>query len=110
MERSQPPCSAGIRVVISAQMSAGMISRREPARQESRARAGRVACDRGGQPVIRTRGSHVPIVAARNLKTEEGDLLLLWVRFPDDSIEVGIDYVDDDDLLGDEDDWDLDDF
>jgi len=51
----------------------------------------------------------VPILAARNLDTEEGDVLLLWVRFPDDSIEVGIDYADDDDILSDED-WDLDDF
>ena len=49
----------------------------------------------------------VPIVAARNLKTEEGDMLLLWVRFPDDSIEVGIDYADDEEgFLSDEDDWD----
>lgn len=45
----------------------------------------------------------VPIVAARNMDTGEGDVLLLWVRFPDDSIEVGIDYEDDDD-------WDIDDF
>lgn len=51
----------------------------------------------------------VPIVAARNMATDEGDVLLLWVRFPDDSIEVGIDYGDDDAFLTDEDDWDLDD-
>ncbi|MBC8496108.1 MAG: hypothetical protein ISS57_18640 [Anaerolineales bacterium] len=52
----------------------------------------------------------VPIVAARNHHAEEGEVLLLWVRFPDDSIEIGIDYADDDDFLSDEDDWDLDDF
>ncbi len=51
----------------------------------------------------------VPIVAARHLDSEEGEVLLLWVRFPDDSIEVGIDYMDDDELLS-GDDWDLDDF
>ena len=52
----------------------------------------------------------VPIVAARNHHTEEGEVLLLWVRFPDDSIEIGIDYAGNDDFLSDEDDWDLDDF
>ncbi|MEW6406606.1 MAG: hypothetical protein AB1649_32895 [Chloroflexota bacterium] len=51
----------------------------------------------------------VPIVAARNLKTEEGDVLLLWVSFPDDSIQIGVDYVDGD-SLSDEGDWDSDDF
>ncbi|MBM3143987.1 MAG: hypothetical protein FJ010_03245 [Chloroflexi bacterium] len=40
----------------------------------------------------------VPIVAARNMATEEGDVLLLWVRFPDDSIQIGIGYADDDSL------------
>jgi hypothetical protein len=54
--------------------------------------------------------AEVPIVAARNMGTDEGDVLLLWVRFPDDSIEVGIDYGDDDDTsLSDDDVWDLDD-
>jgi hypothetical protein len=52
--------------------------------------------------------AEVPIVAARNMDTGEGDVLLLWVRFPDDSIEVGIDYGDDDSFLSD-DDWDFDD-
>ncbi len=47
----------------------------------------------------------VPIVAARNLTTDEGDVLLLWVRFPDDSIEVGIEYDDDDDFFEEDDDW-----
>ncbi len=53
--------------------------------------------------------AEVPIVAARNLQTDEGEMLLLWVRFPDDSIEVGFDFPDDEDFLSD-DDWDLDDF
>ncbi len=53
--------------------------------------------------------AEVPIVAARNFETDEGDMLLLWVRFPDDSIEFGFDIADDDELLSD-DDWDLDDF
>jgi hypothetical protein len=52
--------------------------------------------------------AEVPIVAARCMDSGEGDVLLLWVRFPDDSIEVGIDYGDDDSFLND-DDWDLDD-
>ena len=51
----------------------------------------------------------MPIVAARNLETEEGDVLLLWVRFLDDSVELGIDYDDDDEFFPD-DDWDLEDF
>ncbi len=53
----------------------------------------------------------VPIVAARTMETEDGDMLLLWLRFPDDSLEVGIEYDDDfeddddDDLLDDDEDW-----
>jgi len=47
--------------------------------------------------------AEVPIVAARILDTEEGDVLLLWVRFPDDSIELDIDYEGDDAF---DDDWD----
>ncbi|MBC8505245.1 MAG: hypothetical protein ISR58_08555 [Anaerolineales bacterium] len=54
--------------------------------------------------------AEVPIVAARNLESDEGDVLLLWVRFPDDSIEVGIDYGDDDDIFLSDEDLDLDDF
>ena len=54
--------------------------------------------------------AEVPIVAARNLETDDGDVLLLWVRFPDDSIEVGIDYGDDDDIFLSDEDLDLDDF
>jgi len=53
--------------------------------------------------------AEVPIVAARTMDTGEGDVLLLWVRFPDDSIEVGIDYGDDFDTFLSDDDWDLDD-
>jgi len=50
--------------------------------------------------------SEVPIVAARNLGTEDGDVLMLWVRFPDDTIELGIDYEDDDAFEDDDGDWD----
>ena len=50
--------------------------------------------------------AEVPIVAARNLKTDEGDMLMLWLRFSDDAVELEIGYEDD---LGDEeDDWDSD--
>ena len=50
--------------------------------------------------------SEVPIVAARNLGTEDGDVLMLWVRFPDDTIELGIDYDDNDAFEDDDVDWD----
>ena len=46
------------------------------------------------------------IVAARNLVTDEGDMLLLWLRMPDDSIELEIGY--DDDYGYDDDDLDPD--
>ena len=46
----------------------------------------------------------VPIVAARNMETDEGDVLLLWLRLPDDSIELEIGYDSD---FDDEDDWDI---
>ena len=49
--------------------------------------------------------AEVPIVAARNLETEEGDMLLLWLRLNDDSVELEIGY---DDEFDDEDDWDID--
>jgi hypothetical protein len=49
--------------------------------------------------------AEVPIVAARNLETEEGDMLLLWFRLNDDSVELEIGY---DDEFDDEDDWDID--
>ncbi|MEN8173185.1 MAG: hypothetical protein ABFS03_09935 [Chloroflexota bacterium] len=50
--------------------------------------------------------SEVPIVAARNMDTDDGDVLMLWVRFPDDTIELGIDYTDDDAFDDDDGDWD----
>ena len=43
------------------------------------------------------------IVAARNVKVDEGDLLMLWVRLPADDLEVEIGYNDDDDEDEDED-------
>jgi len=49
--------------------------------------------------------TEVPIVAARNMETDEGDMLLLWLRLTDDSIELEIGYDDD---FDDEDDWDID--
>lgn len=39
----------------------------------------------------------VPIVAARNQPTEEGDMLILWVRFPQKDVEMSIEYDDEDD-------------
>ena len=51
--------------------------------------------------------SEVPIVAARNVKTEEGDMLMLWLRLTDDAIELEIGY-DDDSGEEDDGDWDLD--
>ena len=48
--------------------------------------------------------AEVPIVAARHLDTEEGDVLMLWLRFADDQVELEIGYDDD----FDEDDWDID--
>jgi hypothetical protein len=50
--------------------------------------------------------AEVPIVAARNLKTEDGDMLMLWLRFTDNAVELEIGY--DDDLGDDEEDWDSD--
>lgn len=47
------------------------------------------------------------IVAARNVKVDEGDLLMLWVRLPAEDLQLEIGYADDD--LEDEFD-DLDDF
>jgi hypothetical protein len=44
-------------------------------------------------------------VAARNMETDEGDMLLLWLRLSDDSIELEIGYDDD---FDDEDGWDID--
>jgi hypothetical protein len=42
-----------------------------------------------------------PIVAARTVDTEDGHLLLLWVRLADDEVELELGY---DDEFGDEDD------
>ena len=50
--------------------------------------------------------AEVPIVAARTVVTEEGDMLMLWLRFADNAVELEIGY--DDDFTEDEDDWDLD--
>jgi len=50
--------------------------------------------------------AEVPIVAARNIATEEGDMLMLWLRFADSAVELEIGY--DDDFTEDDDDWDLD--
>lgn len=49
--------------------------------------------------------TEVPIVAARSMKTEEGDMLMLWLRLTDNAIELEIGYDDD---FSDDDDWDLD--
>ncbi len=50
-----------------------------------------------GQP------ASAPIIAARYLETDEGQLLILWVRLHQDETELGIDFEDSDD---DEDDFD----
>jgi len=51
--------------------------------------------------------AEVPIVAARTVKTEEGDMLMLWLRLVDNGVELEIGY--DDDFSDDEDeDWDND--
>ncbi|MGD8750809.1 MAG: hypothetical protein PVG14_05270 [Anaerolineales bacterium] len=47
-----------------------------------------------------------PIVAARYIKIEEGDMLLLWLRLTDEAVELEIGY-DDDSSESDEDDWGL---
>ncbi|HBX67956.1 MAG TPA: hypothetical protein DEH25_00805 [Chloroflexi bacterium] len=49
--------------------------------------------------------AEVPIVAVRNMETDEGDMLLLWLRLADDTVELEIGYDDD---FDDEDDWDID--
>jgi hypothetical protein len=46
-----------------------------------------------------------PIVAARYLETEEGHLLILWVRLTDEEVELELGYEDD---LGDSEDDDVD--
>ena len=56
--------------------------------------------------------AEAPIVAARNLATDEGDMLLLWLRMPDDSVELEIGYDDDfgDETGDDDENWDMDGF
>jgi hypothetical protein len=39
-----------------------------------------------------------PIVAARYLETDEGQLLVLWVRLHQDETELEIEFDDDDDV------------
>ena len=49
-----------------------------------------------------------PIVAARSIETDDGDVLLLWVRITDESVELDFSYDDDFDLDdGEDDDLDL---
>jgi hypothetical protein len=48
-----------------------------------------------------------PIVAARHVQIDEGDVLMLWVRLDSDEIELELTY---DDEYDDEDDLDLGDF
>jgi hypothetical protein len=50
-----------------------------------------------------------PIVAVRNVTTEEGDMLMLWLRLADNAVELEIGYDDDFGDEDDDDDWDLDD-
>ena len=44
------------------------------------------------------------IVAARNTEADDGEVLILWVRLPDEEIELAIDFDDDPD--GGDDDYD----
>ena len=46
-------------------------------------------------------------MAARNSQTEQGDMLVLWVRLPDNEIEIEFDFGDEDDYLDEDDDFDL---
>ena len=59
-----------------------------------------------------TEGStlEVPIVAARTTETAEGQLLFLWVRLPEDEIEIEFEYRGEDDDFEDFDDEDDDPF
>jgi hypothetical protein len=47
--------------------------------------------------------NEAPIVAARFVDAEEGQLLLLWVRLVDDQVELEIGYEDDSDEESDDD-------
>ena len=42
------------------------------------------------------------ILAARNAETDEGEMLMLWVRLPDEEIELAIGYEDDEAEDGDD--------
>jgi len=44
-----------------------------------------------------------PIVAARTMNTQEGQVIMLWIRLPETDIEVELEYDDDDDDTTDED-------
>ena len=44
-----------------------------------------------------------PIVAARTMNTQEGQVIMLWIRLPETDIEVELEYDDDDDDTADED-------
>jgi hypothetical protein len=46
-----------------------------------------------------------PIVAARHVGMDEGDVLILWVRLADDEIELELGFGDDDDDFEDYDDF-----
>jgi hypothetical protein len=46
----------------------------------------------------------VPIVAARTTDSDDGNLLLLWVRLPDSEIEIDFDLFIDNDLTDEDDD------
>lgn len=47
-----------------------------------------------------------PIVAARSVETEDGDMLLLWLRLPSDEIEISFSYTEEEEE--DDEDWDED--
>ncbi len=47
--------------------------------------------------------NEAPIVAARYVETDEGQLLLLWVRLVDDQVELELGYEDDSDEESDDD-------
>lgn len=49
-----------------------------------------------------------PIVAARSLETEDGQVLLLWVRLPGSEVELELGYDDTSDDADDDDDLGLD--
>lgn len=44
----------------------------------------------------------VPIVAARTTESDDGNLLLLWVRLPENEIEIDFDFFIDDDIEDDD--------